>query len=208
MTSVLSWTLLGAAAGAALVPVTNRITKVHLVTALVLPVSLTLTAVAWGALAWRRGDWPNVLVYSAFAALAVPLAIVDTLERRLPGPLMRTLYAAMITLSAAVALPHGDGYSLLRAATGMAASLLVYLAIAMAAPGNLGAGDVRLAGVIGWVLAWHGWTTLITGAVLGTMAGGVVATILIVSRRVPSYGHLPAGPTMMFGALAALMVAP
>lgn len=206
MTSDLMWTFLGAAVGAVLAPLSSRAAKIRIEMAVALPVSAALTAMLWGALAWRRADWPDLLVYSAFAALAVPLAVVDAFERRLPRPLMRALYAATLVLSAVIALSDGDGNRLLRAATGMTASLIVYLVIAMAAPGDLGAGDVRLAGVIGWVLAWHSWPALFVGLVLGTVAGALVGATLILARRIPRRGHIPAGPTMLFGALVTLII--
>lgn len=54
----------------------------------------------------------------------------------------------------------------IRAGTRMAVALAVFLAIGMTTPDAIGAGDVRLAGAVGWVLAWHGWATLALGATL------------------------------------------
>ncbi len=173
----------------------------------VLAMSVLLTAAAWGVLAWRGPTWSDLVVYSAFAMLAVPLALVDAHEQRLPTPLMRSLYVVSIAMSAAVELLDGDAGRVLRAALGLAGSLLVYLVIAMAHPGDLGAGDVRLAGVIGWVLAWHSWSTLLVGAVLGAAAGGVLTVAAMVTLRMTRGVRVPAGPTMLLGALGALALA-
>lgn len=202
-----AWTLLGGLAGAALAPVTRRTMVTARPAVTVLAMSVLLTAAAWGVLAWRGPTWSDLVVYSAFAMLAVPLALVDAHEQRLPTPLMRSLYVVSIAMSAAVELLDGDAGRVLRAALGMAGSLLVYLVIAMAHPGDLGAGDVRLAGVIGWVLAWHSWSTLLVGAVLGAAAGGVLTVAAMVTLRMTRGVRVPAGPTMLLGALGALALA-
>lgn len=204
--TVAAWMLAGGVAGAALTPVTRRTMLTARPMASVLTASIVLTTAAWGLLAWRQPAWPELVVYSAFAALAVPLALVDVFERRLPTPLVRSLYVVLVVASAGVGLMEGDAGRMLQATFGMAGSLLVYLIIAMAFPGDLGAGDVRLAGAIGWVLAWHSWPTLLTGALLGAAAGAVLGVVFMVARGALRGVHLPAGPTMILGALSALAV--
>ena len=199
-----AWALSGGAVGAALAPVTHRVMRSRPPMIAVLTVSAVVTLALWGLLAWRRQAWPELVVDSALAGLAVPLALVDVVERRLPTPLIRSLYA--VSIAAAAGLDWDVG-RLIRAAVGMTASLLVYLAIAMAFPGDLGAGDVRLAGAIGWILAWHSWSTLLAGAVLGAAAGGLAGAAFLAFRRSSQNRHMPAGPTMLLGALGALWLA-
>jgi prepilin signal peptidase PulO-like enzyme (type II secretory pathway) len=141
------------------------------------------------------------------ALVAVPLAIIDTVEHRLPKQFMRSAYAALIASLVLTGLAEGDMGGLLRASIGMTGSLLVYLAIAMACPGDLGAGDVRLAGVIGWVLAWHGWTTMVAGALLGAAVGSILGLSAIVGRYAVRHTQIPAGPAMLLGAVTALLIA-
>jgi leader peptidase (prepilin peptidase) / N-methyltransferase len=206
--TVIAWLVCGCVAGIALVPITRRVMTVQLPTTAMLAVSGVLTAALWGALAWLRPTWPELVVDSVFIALAVSLALVDVVEYRLPKLLVRSLYVASIGASIGVQLTDGDARHLLRAAIGMICLLLIYLVIAMTFPGDLGAGDVRLAGIIGWVLAWHSWATLLMGAVLGTFAGALLAVAVMITRHSHRGGHLPAGPTMLLGALGALMLAP
>jgi leader peptidase (prepilin peptidase)/N-methyltransferase len=204
---VLLWALAGATAGAALVPVTRQAMNTAVRATLLLLVAATLTAGLFALIAWRLPAWPGLAGYSAFVAVAVPLAIVDVVEHRLPKQFMRAAYAALITSFGLTGLAEGDMGGVLRASIGLTGSLLVYLAIAMAFPGDLGAGDVRLAGVIGWVLAWHGWTTLFAGVVLGAVVGSIVGLAVIFGRRTVHRTQIPAGPAMLLGAVAALVVA-
>ncbi|MGH3761022.1 MAG: hypothetical protein ACRDTB_25075 [Actinophytocola sp.] len=206
-TQVALGVLIGAGVGAALVPMTRRSMNGQAAVGALLPVSALLTAVSWGLLAWRFPAWPALFVYGAFATLAVPLAIVDAIEYRLPTLLVRTAYAAAIGSSLIVIATEEDVGRLLRATLGMAGLLLVYLMVALAFPNDLGAGDVRLAGVIGWVLAWDSYPTLLTGAVLSAVIGGVVGIAALVARRTPRPGQVPAGPTMLLGSFVALLLA-
>ncbi|WP_460401607.1 hypothetical protein [Actinophytocola sediminis] len=140
-----------------------------------------------------------MISYSALAALAVPLAIIDAREQRLPLPLIHSAYAAVIAPLTASALLDGDMTNALRAASGMTISLLFYLTIALTSPGNLGAGDVRLADITGWTLAWNSWETLDLGA--ATFALTTLAVLIALLRRT----HIPTGPTMLLGTFIALL---
>lgn len=199
------WALVGAATGAALVPVTRQVMNTDTRTTPCLPLSAALTATLFALVAGRLPAWPDLLGYSAFAALAVPLATIDIAEHRLPTALIHANYVTTMIVFATSAAMAGDLSGVLRAAGGAAASLGLYLAIALAFPGELGAGDVRLAGLIGWILGWHGWTTLFLGAALGSIAGGALAAVTIASRA-GQRSQIPAGPTMLIGAFAALLI--
>ena len=103
---------------------------------------------------------PDLLAYSAFAAIAVQLAAIDLVDLRPPTPLIWPT-------------------ALSRAAAGAVGLVALYLAIAVASRRGLGAGDARLAAPVGLMLAWHSWPTLIAGTVLGflfDMPDGLRAT--------------------------------
>jgi hypothetical protein len=48
----------------------------------------SVTACLFGLLAWRVGVRPELLAYSALAAVGVPLAVIDVLEQRLSTKLL------------------------------------------------------------------------------------------------------------------------
>jgi leader peptidase (prepilin peptidase)/N-methyltransferase len=204
---VVVWALVGLVVGASLVPATRRVMNNRPSMRALLPIAAAITGALFALVIWQLPGWPEVLGYSAFAALAVPLAVVDLTEQRLPTPLVRSSYAAVVTAIAISALMNGETSSAIRAAAGMIGLLTVYLAIGLAFPRELGAGDVRLAGVIGAVLSWHSWTTFVAGAALIAVSGCVVGLAVLVVRRAPRQTQIPAGPTMLLGALLALMLA-
>lgn len=193
------WTVAGALIGASLTPAARHVAHRLPHRGLLLAVASTLTGTVFGLLAWRMNTLPALLGYSAFAALAVPLALVDAAEHRLPRSLVHSTYGASMLLLATAAVIDGDLARIGRALAGLATCLVTFLLIGVLRPGDLGAGDVRLAGVVGWTLAWHSWPTLALGGVAFTVLS---LALLAATRR----SHIPAGPPMLTGAVAALLL--
>ena len=54
---------------------------------------------------------------------------------------------------------------------------------------GLGLGDVKLAGTLGGLLGWIGWWNALYGLLTGFLLGGLVAAVLLLTRRAD------AGPT-------------
>jgi leader peptidase (prepilin peptidase)/N-methyltransferase len=80
------------------------------------------------------------------------------------------------------------------------------LALALIAPGGVGAGDVRLAGPAGWMMAWHGWASLAAGTLLGFLYASFVGLTLIILRRATRSTPVPFGPAIVAGALTAIIL--
>jgi leader peptidase (prepilin peptidase)/N-methyltransferase len=68
----------------------------------------------------------------------------------------------------------------------------------------MGFGDVKLAGVIGLVLGYFSWSTLVVGAFAGFFLGAVIGMALIAVGAGGRKTAVPFGPFMVLGALAAL----
>src|SRR3712207_484176 len=99
-TQVVTWAAVGAIAGAAVQPATRRLlttdhTNDHSGILIARPTTPLLTAILFGVLAWRLGWTFNLLTYSFLAATGVVLAIIDTLEHRLPSKLVLPSFAVL-----------------------------------------------------------------------------------------------------------------
>jgi leader peptidase (prepilin peptidase)/N-methyltransferase len=168
--------------------------------------SALATAVSFGLLAWRFGLDPVLPALLALAATGVVLSIVDLTEHRLPNAvLLPTLILLAVLLVLASAL-SGEWMSLLWALAGGAGMFALYLALALISPSGMGMGDVKFAAPLGLVLGWFGWAVWIWGVLAGFVIGGVVSLIALALRRVSLRGSIPFGPSMLAGALLAILV--
>lgn len=167
-----------------------------------------LSAAILAALAWRDGGHPLVLVVDAtLAAGLVPLAAIDLTEHRLPTWLLAPLYPILLALIATHGFINGLAGPGLRAVAGMALLFVFYLAIAVVSE-QLGAGDVRLAGLLGLALGWHSWPALAVGTLIGLFAASAAGAIAIFAFRRPRDQRIPLGTALIAGALVALMIQP
>ena len=145
----------------------------------------------------------SLLVLIAFlylAAISVALAAIDLETHTLPNSIVLPAYVVSIVLIGTAGAVTGDWWSLLRAGIGLAAMWLVYFAMAIAYPGGMGFGDVKLAGVLGIYLGWLGWGTLAVGFFAAFVFGGLFSLVLLILRRVNRKSGIPFGPWMLVGA--------
>ncbi|THI96546.1 prepilin peptidase [Nocardioides sp.] len=160
------------------------------------------TGVLFVLTALRFGDELRLLpAYLAFAAIGVVLAVIDLDTRRLPNAIVLPSY---VVLGALLAIGW-DGESLLRAGLGAAILFGFFFAVAMAAPGGMGFGDVKLAGIVGGMTAYLSWGSLLVGAFLGFLLGAVAGVLLMAASRAGRKSAVPFGPFMILGAWASIL---
>ena len=141
-----------------------------------------------------------------FLAVGIALSAVDLAEHRLPDVLVLPCYPVLAALLTMAALLTGDRPALLRALLGGVVLGTCYLALALASPRSMGMGDVKLAGVVGLLLGWFSWSTLLAGGVAAFVLGAVVGLGLIAAGRAGRRTAVPFGPFMVAGALLSLWV--
>ena len=83
--------------------------------------------------------------------------------------------------------------------------LLPFLLTAMAKPGGIGGGDVKLAALIGLLL---GFPQVLWGISLGILSGGVFSVILLLFPHWERRDYIPYGPFLCLGAITALLYDP
>lgn len=147
------------------------------------------------------GDLSLLPAYLWFGGIALALALIDLDVRRLPHAIVLPSY---VVLGVLLAL-DGDPAALWRAGVGAALLFALYLAIALAAPGAMGFGDVKLAGLVGGMTAYLSWGTLLAGAFLGFLLGAVAGLLLIAAHRAGRRSGVPFGPFMLLGAWSAVL---
>jgi leader peptidase (prepilin peptidase)/N-methyltransferase len=127
----------------------------------------------------------------------VPVALIDLEHRIIPNRL--TAVGAMLALAAGIALdPSGEPQRLIAAAAAGGGLFLV----ALAYPGGMGMGDVKLAGVMGLLLG-----RAVAAALLIALLSGVLVGMLVIARKGAHEGRktaIPFGPFLAVGGVTAI----
>jgi leader peptidase (prepilin peptidase)/N-methyltransferase len=199
---VLSWLILRGRCRGCAKPISRRYPLVETGTGMAFA-GVALWAWTGGASGRPTEGAPGMLVLVGFlylAAVTVALGLIDIDTRRLPDAIVLPSYLVGAVLFTLAAVFAGDYAALLRAGVGMAALWTAYLLMALAYPGGMGFGDVKLAGLLGMFLGWVGWGPLLVGAFAAFLLGGLFSLALLVTRMVDRKSGIPFGPWMLAGA--------
>ena len=184
---VVSWILLRGRCRACSAPISGRYPLVE----------LTTGCLAALVVATADGVSEAVLGF-VLVLLLVPISLIDAEHRIIPNRL--TLLGAVAALALLAALDPGALPEHLLA--GLAAGGFLLLA-ALAYPGGMGMGDVKLAGVLGLFLGRAVGPAMLVALLAGTLVGA-----LVIARRGAREGRktaLPFGPFLALGGLAGLL---
>jgi len=185
---VLSWLILRGRCRACALPIPVRYPLVELVTALL----CAAVVLDHGA---DRDAWLGL----ALVVLLVPVTIIDLDHRIIPNVLMAI--GAAVAISLLLVTDPSSTVEHLIAAVAAGGFLLV---AALAYPGGMGMGDVKLAAVLGLFLGREVAAALLFGLLAGTVVGAV-----IIARKGAREGRktaIPFGPFLALGGVAALFV--
>lgn len=138
------------------------------------------------------------------AAIGAWLLVIDARTHRLPNRIVLPTLGALVALVLVEGVATADAGRLLRALLGGLVLGAFYAALHLLSRQGMGGGDVKLAAVIGIVLAWHGWTVLVLGAAAAFLLGAVYALVLMTLRRATRTTRIAFGPWMIIGAILAI----
>ncbi|HWV48256.1 MAG TPA: A24 family peptidase [Microbacterium sp.] len=141
-----------------------------------------------------------IAVHAGLIGIGIRLIVIDARTHRLPNRIVLPVGAALLVLIGIEALAAGDASTLVRCLAG-GVILGGFYAVLNLVGGGVGGGDVKLAAVIGLVLAWHGWQSLIVGAAAAFVLGAVYALALMALRRANRTTRIAFGPWMIVGAV-------
>jgi leader peptidase (prepilin peptidase)/N-methyltransferase len=158
------------------------------------------TAVAFAAVVAARGVDTGLVLELPLAAVLVVVAVVDLQHRIVPNPIV--LVAAVYAVPAGALVDPGGLPEQVAAGAG---AFAVFLAIALAYPGGMGMGDVKLAGVLGLYLGLDVLPAVLVAFLTGSIAGLVVIARGGIDKR---KSGLPFGPFLALGGLVALLAGP
>ena len=171
--------------------------------------------------------WGTLVTLLVFLSLSIALTLIDLDTRRLPNAIVLpgwgTIVALLLVTTVLTGLLPADGGleagrlgdgsweridwgPLLRAVIGGIALFLFYFTVRLISPRGMGGGDVKLAGLVGTILGWFGWSSLIVGAFAAFALGGVFGIAMMLIGRARRKSAIPFGPWMLAGAWTGVVV--
>jgi leader peptidase (prepilin peptidase)/N-methyltransferase len=161
------------------------------------PVVELVTGVVFALVAIARGPSAELIVDLPFAAMLIAVADIDIEHRIVPNRILAPMAVWALAASAAV---RPDKLPELLIA-GAAAFTLLLLA-ALAYPGGMGMGDVKLAGVMGLCLG----LPVAPALLIAFLTGSIVGVAIVVRHGAGARKRaLPFGPFLALGGLVALV---
>jgi leader peptidase (prepilin peptidase)/N-methyltransferase len=164
------------------------------------------TAALFAAVTLRFGITVELPAYLFFAAMGVTLAMIDFDVRRLPDSIVLPSYV----VSALLLMPAGAAdavwWPAVRGLIGAATLSAIYFALALAYPGGVTFGDMKLAGLLGLYLGFLSLGAILIGAVGGLFIGGFGGTMINAARSREGSVAIALGPCMVAAAGGALFL--
>jgi len=140
------------------------------------------------------------LLGGVFATVFLTLTFTDLERRLLPN---RIVYPSiLLAIAFCWAWPDTSWAQILAGgAVAIGIAVLIYLFSLLFGPEAFGMGDVKMIVLIGFVV---GFPAVIVAVLLGTIAAGIVAAVLVVTRIRGLRDYVAHGPFLAFGAVLAL----
>ena len=183
---VLSWLVLRGRCRSCAAPISRRYPLVELATAALLALVVVV-----------KGADSDVWLGLALVLLLVPITLIDLDHRIIPNRLM--LLGTVVSLAILGLTDPGAIPEHLIAAVAAGGFLLI---AALAYPGGMGMGDVKLAAVMGLFLGRDVGPAMLVALVAGSVVGAVI--IARVGAQEGRRTAIPFGPYLAFGGLVGL----
>lgn len=159
------------------------------------PLVEALTAVLFGAAAYSFGFSLELVFALVLIGVLVVLGGTDLSHRILPNVIVGPAALAGLTLS--VASEPSRWWVYVVSAVAVAGALF---ALALAYPGGMGMGDVKMGGMLGAFLGPYAALAVFIGALVGALVGGT----LMAAGRIQRRSALPFGVFLAFGGVVTL----
>jgi leader peptidase (prepilin peptidase)/N-methyltransferase len=164
-----------------------------------------VTALVWGGVGARFAwSWATPALDVLCAGLVV-LAGTDIDRRLLPKRIVYPTGAACAACLGAAAVFGGHWRQLGVAVVAALACYGAFLVVHLVNRRWLGYGDVRLAGLIGFVLGWLGSGYVLVALLVANLGGLLVAAALVATGRMGPKDPIPYGGFLAGGAIVAVL---
>lgn len=147
----------------------------------------------------------TALIFLSFAFVGILLSLIDLDTKKLPSHLIYPGYILVLVGALGYQIVTGDSARTASGFLAMAAYLFIYFVMWFVKPGAMGFGDVRLSGLIGFVLGWISFGTAIIGFFLPSVLAIIWMLPSLLRKKSNLKTSIPFGPWMILGALIAIV---
>ena len=160
-----------------------------------------------GFIGQQHGLTPEAAVLMVYCALFIHLAFVDLEHSLVLNKVVLPALPLAIALFPFSPLGQtwGLGEAYLRSLEGAGLGFGIMLLVYLASRGGMGAGDVKLAALLGAVL---GFPQIVAGLPVGFVIGGVAGMAVLALRVKGRKDTIPFGPSLIMGAALVLLGGP
>ena len=163
-----------------------------------------ITASLCGLIGYQQGLTAEAAVLIFYCALFIHITFVDLKHRLILNKVVLPAIPVAVVLFPLTPLGQswGIGEAYLRSLSGAGLGFGIMLLIYIASRGGTGAGDVKLAGLLGAIL---GFPQIAAGLPLGFVLGGVVGIFALIFRLKGRKEAIPFGPALVLGTILVLL---
>ena len=155
---------------------------------------------------WRVGVQAVLPAYLVLGVVCAVVTVTDLAARKIPAAVVLPAYPILVVLLLVGSASEGQWWGLGRAVIAMAALGGFYLTLGLGFAGQLGIGDIELGGLLGLCLGYLGWPAVAAGTLLAWCLAALAVPLRRAVGRPSVTGELPAGPSLVAGALVAVLV--
>ena len=161
------------------------------------------TGVLFFCCAWKWGATPTALLWSAFSATLLALAMIDWDTTLLPDAMTLPLLWAGLIAAALQWTTVSLAAAFWGAVAGYLSLWLIYWAFKLiTGKEGMGFGDFKLFAALG---AWFGWQALVPIILMSSVIGAIIGIAMKFSSGLREGGYLPFGPFLAGAGLAAMV---
>ena len=165
----------------------------------VLWVELT-TALMFIFLWWQYGFTVKFVIMSFYYCLLTAILVIDLEHTLILNKLVYPATAIALIISAIA--PIAPGYDIVKALIGGGVGLGVMFSIALIFRHGMGWGDVKMAGLMGVMVAFPG---IVVALLLAVIGGGLAAVILLAFKLKGRKDAMPFGPFLSLATMVTLL---
>lgn len=141
----------------------------------------------------------------ALAALTMPLVVRDIKEHRLPNSLTSAGLISGLGISIVSTIKENNFSPLIHSLSFALLAGFAFLLLNLSSRGGMGMGDVKLAIMLGALIAPFGWQVLVMGFIVAFVLGAIAGLILLASKKANRKTLIPFGPYLLVGAWVSLI---